>query len=672
MSQEIFDLIEKYVETTNTNIFLTGKAGTGKTTFLRHLVKTTHKRHLVVASTGVAAINARGTTIHSQFQLNFGPQIPGENITIKLRNEKRRILQTLDLLIIDEISMVRADLLDAVDSCLRHIRKDQRPFGGVQLLMIGDLHQLAPVTKIEEWELLSPYYRSPYFFESIALNKTNYICVELDYIFRQSDPEFISILNKIRENVVEQADLEKLNTHYDPDFNPKEKDGYIILTTHNYQAETINNERLKKLKSKPISFTGKIKGIFPEKNFPNETILQLKVGEQVMFIKNDPSGAFYNGKIGIISRINDDVVYVRCGNEEIEVVAMTWNNMEYKINSKTKEIEEKEIGSFTQIPLKAAWAITVHKSQGLTFDKVVIDCGKAFSPGQVYVALSRCTSFDGIKLRSLITHNALYSDFTVDQFYSKMDDNKPTEEKLLKAQNEYAFTNLLQMFDFSEIMAMFWNITKLFPNDNNYLMKVNSLKENIDDVAKKFHRQLQKMFNETPDVDGKLIRERIKKGSKYFLTQLENAEDLLYSLTAVGFKDEHLAAEELEESLYEEVCVKKRALKESKSRFSNEKYIKICNDTHLEHDSKALWKKKISCLDSKYYDFYKNLAKCRDKIADDYYMPAQKVINNEHLLKIVATASREPINILNIGLSEEQIAMCEDEINEIIYKFTEK
>lgn len=392
------ELADKFVRDTNTNIFLTGKAGTGKTTFLRRLAETTYKRHVIVAPTGVAAINAGGTTIHSFFQLPFGPQIPEDaldeagayNSDIRSRSaqyqkistNKLKIMRSIDLLIIDEISMVRADLLDAVDAVMRRVRHNNKPFGGVQLLMIGDIHQLAPVAKIEEWELLQPYYNSVYFFDSHVLRKTPFFCIELDHIYRQADNTFIDILNKIRNNNIDSRSLDILNTRYMPDFEPSDDEGYITLMTHNRQVDSINNSKLDELDSELITFDAKVTGTFPEISYPTKNTLELKVGAQVMFVKNDPSPEkqYYNGRIGtIIDYDENEGLKVKSDDDIITVTAVTWQNFEYAINESTKEIEEKEIGSFTQIPLKLAWAITIHKSQGLTFKKVILDASLAFT-----------------------------------------------------------------------------------------------------------------------------------------------------------------------------------------------------------------------------------------------------------------------------------------------------
>ena len=404
-----------FVKYTNRNIFLTGKAGTGKTTFLHDLKKSSPKRMIVVAPTGVAAINAGGVTIHSFFQLPFHPYIPSfylpENnpgkqpeqkdfTGYKMSREKINIIKSLDLLIIDEISMVRADTLDAVDYALRRYKIHYLPFGGVQLLMIGDLQQLAPVVKDEDREIINKYYDSSFFFGSRALCSTDYVTIELKHIYRQNDQVFINLLNKVRDNHVDSDVLSELNKRYIPDFDPDSDGGYITLTTHNYQAQMLNDSKLEKLPGRPHSFKATIKDEFPEFSYPTASELILKEGAQVMFVKNDISRdkLFFNGKIGKVETFEDDIIVVKCPDDDfpIRVEMAEWQNMKYTLDEETKEIQETVIGTFTQYPLKLAWAITIHKSQGLTFDRAVIDACAAFAHGQVYVALSRCRTLNGL------------------------------------------------------------------------------------------------------------------------------------------------------------------------------------------------------------------------------------------------------------------------------------
>ena len=412
---------------TGKNIFLTGKAGTGKTTFLHQIKEESSKRMVVTAPTGVAAINAGGMTLHSFFQLPMGLYLPGTSREVnnqrRFSRDKIQLLRTLDLLVIDEISMVRADLLDAVDDVLRRYRDDSRAFGGVQLLMIGDLHQLPPVVKPEDWELLRPHYVTPYFFGSLALQRTDMVAIELKHIFRQSDRRFIDLLDKVRNNQIDAQVLETLNSRYIPGFQPDVKDAYITLTSHNASSYDLNAQRLESLPERSRTFKARIVGDFPETSYPTEEALEFKKGAQVMFVRNDlsPEKRYFNGKIGKITRFAGDEIFVRCKDEreDIAVTPVEWQNIKYSIDEETKEIKEEVLGTFTQYPLKLAWSITIHKSQGLTFDRVIIDARSAFAHGQVYVALSRCRSFEGIVLSSRLNPSSVKTDSVVKTYSEK-------------------------------------------------------------------------------------------------------------------------------------------------------------------------------------------------------------------------------------------------------------
>ena len=456
---------------------------------------------IVVAPTGVAAINAGGVTIHSFFQLPFHPFIPSLYLSeagstekperadrpgYKMSREKINIIRSLDLLVIDEISMVRADTLDAIDSTLRRYRNRFIPFGGVQLLMIGDLQQLAPVVKDDDREILGRYYQSFFFFESKALENTDFVTIELKHIFRQDDQVFIDLLNRIRNNDVNQAVLDELNKRYIPDFDPDSGGGYITLTTHNHQARTINDSRLEKLPGKTHSFTAIVKDEFPEFSYPNDTELVLKTGAQVMFIKNDLSGdrLFFNGKIGKIISFDDDIIVVRCPGDDfsIRVEKAEWQNMKYTLNDETKEIDETVVGTFTQYPLKLAWAITIHKSQGLTFDRAVIDASAAFAHGQVYVALSRCRSLDGLVLSSRIGRRSLIDNPVVSEFVNGPLQNQSGRNQLDESRKAYQRQLISELFDFAPMA-----------NSLGYCIKVS--KENSEAILGDLHKILDDMLS---------------------------------------------------------------------------------------------------------------------------------------------------------------------------------
>ena len=479
-----------FVQYTNRNVFLTGKAGTGKTTFLHNLKNVSPKRMIVVAPTGVAAINAGGVTIHSFFQLPFGPFIPAQNDDESKENrniqkftrEKINIIRSMDLLVIDEISMVRADVLDAIEDVLRRLKNKHKPFGGIQLLMIGDIQQLAPVIKDDEWAILKQWYQSIYFFGSRALMMTQYVSIELKHIYRQKDFVFIDLLNRIRDNRIDEGLLNELNRRYDPDFAKNTPDGYIILTTHNHQAKSINERKLSQIDDKEYCFKAATQGDFPEYSYPTDNELVLKEGAQVMFVKNDTSREklFYNGKIGIIEKIYKDSIRVKCPGDEdsITVVLAEWQNLKYSINDTTEEILEDVVGTFIQYPLKLAWAITIHKSQGLTFEKAIIDASAAFAHGQVYVALSRLKSLEGLVLSSRLTARSIISDTKVRNFSLEVSENQPGMEEFEKSQYDYQKELVLELFDFNQIARQLNYCLKLYVENAGSLYE--GIKEDIE------------------------------------------------------------------------------------------------------------------------------------------------------------------------------------------------
>lgn len=411
---ETFELAYRFVTETNEHIFLTGKAGTGKTTFLKYLKEHCNKNIVVAAPTGVAAINAGGVTLHSLFQLPFQPFLPNvvsrAELRSKLKYSRSRLdtIEKMDLLVIDEISMVRCDVIDAIDEILRSVRKrPQTLFGGVQVLFIGDLYQLPPVAKRDEWEMLSEYYASAFFFDAQCLRQEMPVFIELSTIYRQSDDTFIHLLNRIRNNSMNEATFEMLNERFQPDFRPESEGNFITLTSHNAQADTINQRELSKLFGESFSYKAEVEGDFPENNFPADADIILKKGTQVMFIKNDVFGNYFNGKIGVVHSLDDDEIIVNAGGELINVNLEHWENTRYELDRKEGKLKQETLGTFTQYPLRLAWATTIHKSQGLTFNNVMIDAAKAFAGGQVYVALSRCTSLEGIVLLSKIPPQAI-------------------------------------------------------------------------------------------------------------------------------------------------------------------------------------------------------------------------------------------------------------------------
>ena len=527
------------IETTNTNLFLTGKAGTGKTTFLRHLRRESAKRIVVLAPTGIAAINAEGVTIHSFFQLPFAPYIPEANYKLssgqfRFGKEKIRVIRSIDTLVIDEISMVRADLLDAVDNVLRRYRRSNAPFGGVQMLMIGDLGQLAPVAKDEEWTLLSRYYDTPYFFSSHALRKSAFTMIELTHVYRQSDARFLEILNRVRDNRADHAVLNALNSRYIPGFKPREDEGYIRLTTHNAQAQRINDEQLSALPGSLFHYNAQISGKYPEMLFPTDQRLSLKKGTQVMFVKNDSSPAklYYNGMIGHISEIDSKgfSVIPKGSDAAIRVEPEEWTNSRYVLNESTKEITEEVEGVFKQVPVNAAWAITVHKSQGLTFDKAIIDVQHAFSHGQTYVALSRCRTLEGLVLSAPLPESAIIRDGAIDSFISLASQHVPTEDTLKTMQRDFFMATVSELFNFHIITQTVERMMNLL-NDNfrrnypklilEYKARFSVIKKEVYEVSEKFNTQYVRLILTCADyANDPTLQERIRKGATYFGSRL--------------------------------------------------------------------------------------------------------------------------------------------------------
>lgn len=545
-----FLLAERYIQETGISVFLTGKAGTGKTTFLKHIVAGCSKRLAVVAPTGVAAVNAGGVTIHSFFQLPLCPYLPDVKELVteyqmpeknrSLRKDRVKILRTLELLIIDEISMVRADILDAIDATLKRYRKNDRPFGGVQLLMIGDVQQLPPVVTESEKPFMDQVYPSPFFFNSRAFRKLGYIVIELNKIHRQRDAEFTSMLNDIRTGSPSDQTLERLNRRLDPGFEPPSGEYWIRLTTHNHQADSINREKMDALKGKSMIFKAEIDGNYPESAYPAETELRLKKGAQVMFTRNDTSGnsMYFNGKIGTVTSLDPEIIVTDENGNEIIVNREKWDNVRYEINPETQEIQAVNDGSFTQYPLRAAWAITIHKSQGLTFDRVVIDAGKAFSFGQVYVALSRCRSLDGIVLTTPITRKCTFRNMEVSIFENGYTPENQAVESLDNYRDSYLVDKICSAFSLGRIASLSLKLEKLWKGSLGSVYPKISARftalvtgqdedfsgvEAIASVGTRFQSQIREIFADqsrcTEDRDA-FVSERISKACAYFTVQL--------------------------------------------------------------------------------------------------------------------------------------------------------
>jgi hypothetical protein len=589
----------EFIEHTDISIFLTGKAGTGKTTFLKTVKEHSMKRMIVVAPTGVAAINAGGVTIHSFFQIPLSPYIPGAEMDMRynFNRTKRNIIRTLDMVVIDEISMVRADLLDAVDCMLRRFRDPTQPFGGVQLVMIGDLQQLTPVVTPKEAELLKSYYDTPYFFSSKALQQINYVTIMLTHVYRQNDNTFINILNDVRDGHLSPEDIERLNDRVKPVFMPKEEEGYIRLTTHNRFADNYNETKLRNLPGRRYDYQAEIEGIFPEYSYPTDVSLELKLGAQVMFVKNDPSEyhEYYNGLIGHISKISEREIEVKCPgiDRPIHVEPQVWENATYDLNPETKVIETKVQGTFRQYPLRLAWAITIHKSQGLTFERAIIDVAQAFASGQVYVAISRCKSMEGLVLTSPISNRVIINDGRVANYIAHQQEATTASiEQLPRLKEEYLKNLLLELFNFQDIyrgeQQVHRHLLEFF-HDFDTLTKlhgnaIETLDKQVLKVAQTWMNVIRKMpFNALHDEE---FLERVERSAGYFRrTLLDTLQELLEQtkVASSGNKQAMNRMDELYKNLLISFKAKCRLLRVMEDTpFSVPDYLKAKQETLLD------------------------------------------------------------------------------------------
>jgi len=687
------ELAFDFIQNTNKNIFLTGKAGTGKTTFLHRVKKESIKRLAVVAPTGVAAINARGMTIHSLFQLPFSPFIPGNSSDPsrqrKFSKKKIDLIRSLDLLIIDEISMVRCDILDAIDDVLRRYKDRTKSFGGVQLLMIGDLHQLPPVVREDTWDMLRQHYSTPYFFGSNALRGTNPITIQLTHIYRQADDVFINLLNKVRNNQMDKEVLDTLNSRYIPNFTPPEDEPYITLTSHNRAANTINEKKLKELSGKLHTFKAKIENDFPEHAFPTELFMEFKVGAQVMFIKNDLSEEkrFYNGKIGQITGFGEDCIYVKCpgDTEEIAAVQAEWENVKYELNKDTKEVSENVVGTFTQYPLRLAWAITIHKSQGLTFERAVIDAEAAFAHGQVYVALSRCTSFEGIVLHSQIKFNSVRTDAVVKNYSTEAEKNAPTEEDLVISKRESQRDLISELFKMTEIKRALAKVERVF-FEHERILSSSALKQfqewsveaenTVFTFAEKFQPQLKNYFlsEELPE-DNQELQTRIKKGSIYFLGKLQDV--LMGKIKKIPVNTDNASVKKLAkqslQNLRKALFVKSACFTASLQGFFAQDYLKAIADAEFDFDSKKSSSKPaiiIAPSDSPHPDLYIKIRQWRDATAADEGKRLSSIIPVSAILELTCFLPMTTPGLLRIkGLGKARVSKYAYDLIPIIEEY---
>ncbi|MBN1961101.1 MAG: HRDC domain-containing protein [Deltaproteobacteria bacterium] len=697
-----------FVQNTAKNVFLTGQAGTGKTTFLRNLKKSSLKRMVVLAPTGVAAINAGGVTIHSFFQMPFGPWLPTEASTLmadgdgdfknglsakfhRFSREKLNIIRSVDLIVIDEISMVRADLLDGIDEILRKFRDRTKPFGGVQLLMIGDIQQLAPVIKDDEWNILKPYYNTPFFFGSKALKNSNYVTIELKQIYRQSDPEFIDLLNRVRRADKNLETFAMLNKRFEKDIDLKAK-GCIILTTHNYQAKQINQERMNKLGGKSFTFTSQIDGEFPEYSYPTDYELNIKIGAQVMFVKNDSSAQkrYFNGKIGTVISIKEDSIFVKCSddNTTITVKPEEWQNARYGLNEKS-EIIETVIGTFTQYPLKAAWAITIHKSQGLTFDKVIINAASAFAHGQVYVALSRCKTLEGLFLTTKLSPNVLIKNNLVSEFSQKVRLNQPNKEQLQQAAVLYQHSLLYELFNFSLLKNRSrYCLNLLNKNQEKLLAKLLESFRAIDTIistqifaiAVKFTMQIKNLLCENTEIELNLkLQDKVKKATRYFIDLLQTCAtetEVVNDTIDFDNKEIHKAINDSLRRCQEEMQKKLACLKSCRQGFLLNDYLvaraKGCIEKPIE---KKIPSDQLKTDDSSAFDAYNalinKLKDWRRHRAQENNVPVYVIMHQQTLMQI-ATVMPSSLKALKEikGMGKKKVECFGEEILQIILKYS--
>jgi hypothetical protein len=653
-----------FIQYTNQNLFLTGKAGTGKTTFLKNLKKISPKRMVVVAPTGVAAINAGGVTIHSFFQLSFGPQLPEENNSHfstqdeksenpdrakRFSKNKINIIRSLDLLVIDEISMVRADMLDGIDRVLRRYKNREKPFGGIQLLMIGDLQQLAPVVKDNEWSILRKYYDTCFFFSSMALKQSSFIGIELDHIFRQTDNRFIGLLNKVRNNQLDHESLQLLNSRYVQGFSPAENDGYITLTTHNYQSQQINNSRLEKLSSKTHRFKCSIEGDFPPLAYPADEVFEVKNNAQVMFIKNDPSyeKRYYNGKIGKVVGINDKTIDVMCPGDYAPIVVErdTWENTKYELNDKTGEIEETVMGSFTQFPLKLAWAITIHKSQGLTFEKAVIDARQSFAHGQVYVALSRCKSLEGLVLNTPLENESVINDKTVLGFSGEIEKNQPGKTELENSRRKYEYILLNEAFDFRPLQRNIQYLLRIWTENAPYLMgnlhesfqsMLMPIQTELVQVSVKFMAQVKDMLEKGGLSDQNAqLQERLLKSAGYYTSKIAVICDT--PMENAGFQTDNKAIRkritDALQRIESTIDIKKACFNSFYGGFNIKDFLEAKAKAAIEKpESKS--KSQHLAVSTNNPDFYKMLIHWRENKSDETGLTEARVLSQKLMLAI--------------------------------------
>jgi DNA replication protein DnaC len=703
-----FDIAFQFITQTNKNLFLTGKAGTGKTTFLKYLKTKTHKSVVTAAPTGVAAINAGGVTLHSLFQLPFAPYIPveepGKNTLskhpllsqIRLNTLKRRVLKNMDLLVIDEVSMVASNTIDAIDVILKSVRKNfNYPFGGVQVLFIGDLRQLPPVIKNINSSVFNTIYPSYFFFDSIILKQYTPVIIELKTIYRQQDDVFVDILNAVRENKLLKSHINTLNKRLKKGFQPNHKDGYITLTTHNSQANQINETQINRLKEKEFVFEAKIKDNFPESMYPAEKKMLLKRGAQVMFLKNDTEEKkYFNGKIGIIEHLTNNEIIVKCEGdlEPIEVKEHKWENVHYKINESTRDVEQQTLGFFVQFPLRLAWGITIHKSQGLTFNKLIVDAQKAFANGQVYVALSRVRSLKGLILTSPISQKYLGPSNNIQNWEEHNNQPEKLPALLENSKIECIRTECLRIFDWSIVVKAISDINKSAKNNNEHLDQevqnwtyelLNQITE-VNTIVKKFQKTIYKLTTD-PDFNKNqsIFQKRLKDSAEYFQPQIDLLKDKVLNHPIICKTKK--TAEQFDESL-EEVGrfiddISNQFNYLSKGTFNLSIYLRewrVNKKPQIKIKKTYLTKKKkskslVSAIEIKHIDLYQEIALYRKEKSEQTSIPIYRVFSNKALKEICEFLPKTEDSLLLInGIGPKNVEMYGKDLVSIIVDYCKK
>ena len=690
---ERFELAYRFVTETQESVFLTGKAGTGKTTFLKYLKEHSAKNTIVAAPTGVAAINAGGVTLHSLFQLPLHPLLPTnagkQELLAKIRYNKQRLqlLRKMEVLIIDEVSMVRCDVMDAIDTILRSVRYQHNlPFGGVQLLLIGDLFQLPPVAQNHEWAVLHEYYSSTFFFDSKAIQEQMPLLIELTTIYRQKEEQFVYLLNKVRNNQLEADDLERLNERYQPNFRPDSDETFITLTSHNNQAELINRQQLQRLTAPPYTYKANITGEFPENSYPADAELVLREGAQVMFLKNDTvTKRFFNGKIGVVHSLSDEEVIVKCGNENIKVQKETWDHSRYTLNRADGKLEQDVLGSFEQYPLRLAWAITIHKSQGLTFEKVMIDAGLSFTSGQVYVALSRCTSLNGIVLLSKIQPNVIFSNQQVVDGQKALLPKGSLPERFQEARKAFSQQLLEELFTFQQTALAVKQLQQFVMKHKFELNEVaeewtGSMQfqfQQEQTVARKFLLQINQLLKEQPVVEtNSQLQQRVKDAANYFIPHVENLQEQLKQHPLVT--EHKTAADEVNEqlnALFTALDTEIYYLRSGLQPFSITEHLKHKLNLVIPRVNLTCYaaNKKQSAVGINHPDLYFRLKTWRDRICNEQNMPIYLLANGNSLQEICTYLpfTKAHLQLLS-GFGKAKADKHGDEILEMVLTYCEE